>query len=227
MIELKHVTKMYRDFAAVQDLDLSIADGEIVGIIGHNGAGKSTTLKMIAGLVAPTSGTIQVLGRDMQKDGTRVKQFIGFLPEESPLYENMSARQYLMFFSELYKMPGRDARTRIDSLLDSLKLPEKDKLTGEFSKGMKRKVAIASRAEAGPAGQKVAAWAAGGGGAARVDTQDGVRVDWADCAAAGGGPAWVHVRASNTEPIMRLIAEARSGEGVSSLLDAVAGVVAT
>ncbi len=143
MIELKHVTKMYRDFAAVQDLDLSIADGEIVGIIGHNGAGKSTTLKMIAGLVAPTSGTIQVLGRDMQKDGTRVKQFIGFLPEESPLYENMSARQYLMFFSELYKMPGRDARTRIDSLLDSLKLPEKDKLTGEFSKGMKRKVAIA------------------------------------------------------------------------------------
>lgn len=89
----------------------------------------------------------------------------------------------------------------------------------------KRKVGIASRAEAGPAGEKVAAWAASGGGGARVDTQDGVRVDWDDCAAAGGGPAWVHVRASNTEPIMRLIGEARSGEGVSSLLDAVAGVV--
>lgn len=143
MINLQHVTKMYRDFAAVQELDLHVDSGEIVGIIGHNGAGKSTTLKMIAGLVAPTSGTIEVMGRDMQKDGTRVKQFIGFLPEESPLYENMSARQYLMFFSELYKMPGRDARARIESLLDSLKLLEKDKLTGEFSKGMKRKVAIA------------------------------------------------------------------------------------
>jgi len=97
----------------------------------------------------------------------------------------------------------------------------------------KRKVQIAGRAEAGSAGEKVAAWAAAGGSkvgrfsepSVRVDTQDGVRVDWADCAAAGGGPAWVHVRASNTEPIMRLIAEARSGEGVSSLLDAVAGVI--
>jgi ABC-2 type transport system ATP-binding protein len=143
MIQLNHVTKLYREFVAVQELDLSIADGEIVGIIGHNGAGKSTILKMIAGLVAPTSGTIEVMGHDMQKDGTRVKQFIGFLPEESPLYENMSAQQYLKFFSELYKIPGRAARARIDSLLDSLKLPEKDKLTGEFSKGMKRKVAIA------------------------------------------------------------------------------------
>lgn len=91
----------------------------------------------------------------------------------------------------------------------------------------KRKVAIASRAEAGPAGAKVAAWAAclRGGSGARVETQDGVRVDWSDCVAAGGGPAWVHVRASNTEPIMRLIAEARTGEGVSSLLDAVAAAI--
>jgi phosphomannomutase len=88
----------------------------------------------------------------------------------------------------------------------------------------KRKVGIASRAEAGPAGEKVADWAAGAG-EARIDRQDGVRVDWADCGAAGGGPAWVHVRASNTEPIMRLIGEARTGEGVSSLLDAVAGAI--
>lgn len=92
----------------------------------------------------------------------------------------------------------------------------------------KRKVEIGGREEAGPAGEKVAAWARSGGGGtgARVDVQDGVRVDWDECAAAGGGAAWVHVRASNTEPIMRLIAEARSGEGAGSLLDAVAGVIA-
>jgi len=143
VIKLTHVTKRYRDFTAVDDLNLSVNAGEIVGLIGHNGAGKSTTLKMIAGLVAPTAGTVEVMGRDIQKESVFVKRQIGFLPEESPLYENMTARQYLTFFSELYGMPRGDARARIDALLDSLKLPEKDKLTGEFSKGMKRKVAIA------------------------------------------------------------------------------------
>jgi ABC-2 type transport system ATP-binding protein len=126
----------------VDNLNFSVNPGEIVGIIGHNGAGKSTTLKMIAGLVAPTSGTIEVLGHDIQK-GVAVKKHIGFLPEESPLYENMTPRQYLVFFSELYGMPRRETLARIDELLESLKLPEKDKMTGEFSKGMKRKVAIA------------------------------------------------------------------------------------
>jgi len=114
-----------------------------MGIIGHNGAGKSTTLKMIAGLISPTSGQVEVMGRDMAKESTYVKQFIGYLPEESSLYENMTAAEYLMFFSELYKMPRREAEEQIDVLLGSLKLSEQDRLTGELSKGMKRKVAIA------------------------------------------------------------------------------------
>jgi ABC-2 type transport system ATP-binding protein len=143
MIELKNVTKRYGDVVAVSDLDLVIEDGEIMGIIGHNGAGKSTTLKMILGLIKPTSGQIWVMGRDMAKESTYVKQFIGYLPEESPLYENMTVTEYLVFFSELYKLPKRVAAERIDSLLDSLKLPERDRLTGELSKGMKRKVTIA------------------------------------------------------------------------------------
>jgi len=143
MIALEHVFKQYHDFTAVEDLNLQVGEGEIVGIIGHNGAGKSTTLKMIAGLIEPTRGSIRVMGRDMQKEAVKNKRQIGYLPEESPLYENMTARQYLMFFSELYQMPRRAAQARIDSLLDSLNLPEKDKLTGEFSKGMKRKTAIA------------------------------------------------------------------------------------
>jgi ABC-2 type transport system ATP-binding protein len=143
VIKLTNVTKRYREFTAVHELNLSVNAGEIVGIIGHNGAGKSTTLKMIAGLIAPTSGVVEVMGRDIQKESVFVKRHIGFLPEESPLYENMTARQYLTFFSELYEMPRGKAQARIDALLDSLKLPEKDKLTGEFSKGMKRKVAIA------------------------------------------------------------------------------------
>jgi ABC-2 type transport system ATP-binding protein len=143
MIQLVDVTKRYDDTIVVDRLSLQIDPGEIVGMIGHNGAGKSTTLKMIAGLVEPTSGHVQVMGHDMQKESIKVKRRIGYLPEESSLYEAMTARQYLLFFSELYQMPRLKALQRIDQLLDSLGLADKDKLTGEFSKGMKRKIAIA------------------------------------------------------------------------------------
>jgi len=143
MIQLMDVTKRYDDTIAVENLNLQIDHGEIVGLLGHNGAGKSTTLKMIAGLVEPSSGHIQVMGHDMQKENIEVKQQTGYLPEESSLYEAMTARQYLLFFSELYQMPRQKALARIDQLLDSLGLVEKNKLTGEFSKGMKRKTAIA------------------------------------------------------------------------------------
>ncbi|HEU0291316.1 MAG TPA: ABC transporter ATP-binding protein [Anaerolineales bacterium] len=143
MIQLLDVSKRYDDTIVVDRLNLQINPGEIVGFIGHNGAGKSTTLKMIAGLVEPTSGHVQVMGHDMQRESIKVKGRIGYLPEESSLYEAMTARQYLLFFSELYQMPRLKALKRIDQLLDSLGLVDKDKLTGEFSKGMKRKTAIA------------------------------------------------------------------------------------
>jgi ABC-2 type transport system ATP-binding protein len=143
MIQLTDVTKSYDNTNVVDHLNLQIASGEIIGLIGHNGAGKSTTLKMIAGLIEPTSGRVQVMGHDMQKESIKVKQKMGYLPEESPLYEAMTAQQYLLFFSELYRMPHGQALKRIDQLLDSLGLPDKNKLTGEFSKGMKRKTAIA------------------------------------------------------------------------------------
>jgi ABC-2 type transport system ATP-binding protein len=143
IIKLESVTKIYKNFTAVNKVNLQIGEGEILGLIGHNGAGKTTTLKMMVGLLAPTSGTIEVMGHDITKNSTRVKQHIGYLPEESPLYENMNIQQYLEFFAELYKIPKNLARERISSLLDSLKLEDTDKYTGDLSKGMRRKVAIA------------------------------------------------------------------------------------
>ena len=143
MITIENVTKRYDNTTVVHELNLQINQGEIVGIIGHNGAGKSTTMKMIAGLIEPSSGVVRVMGQDIQKGNAKIKQKIGYLPEESPLYETMTAQQYLLFFSELYQMPRAKALSRIDGLLESLDLPQKDKLTGEFSKGMKRKTAIA------------------------------------------------------------------------------------
>ena len=138
-----NVSKLYYNTIAVENFNLQVEAGEIVGIIGHNGAGKSTILKILAGLVEPTSGSVRVLGHDIQKESIKIKRQIGYLPEESPLYETMTARQYLLFFSELYRQPRAQAQRRIDYLLDSLDLAEKNKLTGEFSKGMKRKTAIA------------------------------------------------------------------------------------
>lgn len=143
MISLTDVTKRYDNTTVVDKLNLQINQGEIVGIIGHNGAGKSTTMKMIAGLIEPTAGDVRVMGQDMVRHGIKVKQRIGYLPEESPLYEAMTAQQYLLFFSELYQMPRQKAIGRIDGLLESLGLEQSNKLTGEFSKGMKRKTAIA------------------------------------------------------------------------------------
>ncbi len=143
MIRLVDVSKRYHNTIALQNLNLQVEAGEIVGIIGHNGAGKSTMLKIIAGLIEPSSGSVRVLGRDIQKEGIQIKQEVGYLPEESPLYETMTARQYLLYFSELYGLPRLQALQRIEYLLDSLDLAERDRLTGEFSKGMKRKIAIA------------------------------------------------------------------------------------
>ncbi len=143
IIKLDAITKIYKDFTAVNGVNLQIHRGEILGIIGHNGAGKTTTLKMIVGLLAPTSGRIEVMGHDISRESTKVKQHIGYLPEESPLYENMTIQQYLEFFAELYKLPKARAKERINTLLDSLKLEQRDKYTGDLSKGMRRKVAIA------------------------------------------------------------------------------------
>ena len=143
MIRLTEVNKLYNQFAAVSALNLEVNDGEIMGIIGHNGAGKTTTLKMIAGLIAPTSGTVEVMGKDIARHSIEIKKQLGFLPEESPLYDSMTVTEYLLFFSELYSLPRKTAHERIDLLLSSLDLDARNKCTGELSKGMKRKVAIA------------------------------------------------------------------------------------
>ncbi len=143
IVKLTDTTKRYGDFAAVDGLSLEVGRGEIAGIIGHNGAGKTTTLKMIVGLIEPTSGSVQVMGQDIQKQALQIKKSLGYLPEENPLYENMTPLEYLGFFADIYGLPKQPARKRGEELLDSLKLDAGNKLIGELSKGMKRKVAIA------------------------------------------------------------------------------------
>jgi ABC-2 type transport system ATP-binding protein len=142
-IEVTGLRKDYGRFTAVDDLDFDIERGEIFGIVGPNGAGKTTTLKMLSGLIIPTDGTIKIQGMDLKKDSQKIKQKLGFLPEESPLYEGMTANEYLTFFAEIYGVRKETASKRIREILNSLRLDAGDKKTGEMSKGMQRKVMIA------------------------------------------------------------------------------------
>ncbi|MCX9013081.1 MAG: ABC transporter ATP-binding protein [Candidatus Methanoperedens sp.] len=142
-IEVKELRKEYDGFTAVDSLNFEIEKGEIFGIVGPNGAGKTTTLKMLSGLIVPTRGSITVNGMDIRKGARRIKQKLGFLPEESPLYEGMTAKDYLMFFAQLYGIEKALASDRIRELLSALRLDAADKRIGEMSKGMQRKVAIA------------------------------------------------------------------------------------
>lgn len=135
--------KEYDSFVAVDDLSFEIEKGEIFGIVGPNGAGKTTTLKMLSGLIAPTKGSIKIQGMDIKKDAQKIKQKLGFLPEESPLYEGMTANDYLMFFAQVYGIDKKTALHRIEGILASLRLDAGDKKIGDMSKGMQRKVAIA------------------------------------------------------------------------------------
>ncbi|WP_394697825.1 ATP-binding cassette domain-containing protein [uncultured Methanomethylovorans sp.] len=135
--------KEYGEFVAVDQLSFNVEKGEIFGIVGPNGAGKTTTLKMLSGLVHPTAGSIRINGIDISVDPVRVKSTLGFLPEESPLYEGMYVEDYLLFFGELYDVDKHVARKRIHSLLTDLSLNAAGKRIGDLSKGMRRKVAIA------------------------------------------------------------------------------------
>jgi ABC-2 type transport system ATP-binding protein len=141
MIEARELRKEYGDFLAVEESSFSVDSGEVFGIIGPNGAGKTTTLKMIAGLLEPTSGDVEVAGYDATE--TAMRKRLGFLPEESPLYEEMTPISYLHFFADLYDVPRSTADQRIDEALTELDLEHRERKLGDMSKGMKRKVAIA------------------------------------------------------------------------------------
>ncbi|MBI4392708.1 MAG: ABC transporter ATP-binding protein [Euryarchaeota archaeon] len=142
LVTVKGLGKKYRAAWGVKDVSFQISRGEIFGVIGPNGAGKSTVLRMLAGLVNPSTGTAEIGGRSITQPDHRSR--IGYLPEESALYEEMTPRAYLRFFAELYGVPAAMAKSRIDEAFTRLQLdvPRRARI-GDLSKGMRRKVAIA------------------------------------------------------------------------------------
>ncbi len=144
MIEVKNLTKKFGGFLAIDDLSFTIEDHEIVGLLGPNGAGKTTTMNMITGLIAPTKGKILIDGIDVDRYPAKIKEKIGYMAENIPLYTNLTVREFLRFMAEIRKVSKKDIKPRIDKLIDDLNLKKvENRLIKNLSKGYKQRISLA------------------------------------------------------------------------------------
>ncbi len=144
MIELVHLCKEYENVLAVDDLSLTIPQGEIFGLIGPNGAGKTTTIRMACGLLAPTLGCARVAGVDVAQEPERAQQNIGYLSDFFALYEDLKVWEYLDYFAHAYKLPEGEIPARITEVIAQVNLEVKrDALIRGLSRGMKQRLGIA------------------------------------------------------------------------------------
>lgn len=143
-IVIKNLTKLYGQQRAVDDISFEVHAGQILGLLGPNGAGKTTTMKAIATYLVPNSGSIEVGGLAVIEYPQKVKKNIGYLPENNPLYEEMTVIDYLRFVAELQEIPRDQLRSRILSMITTCSLEgEKHKKIGELSKGYRQRVGLA------------------------------------------------------------------------------------
>lgn len=144
MIEVKHVTKKYGNFTAVDDINFTIKNDEIVGFLGPNGAGKSTTMNMITGYIEPTSGKIIVNDYDISKDPKKVKRQIGYMPESTPLYNDLTVREFVNYMADLKYVKRKEKKEKVDKVLKDVGLTDvQKKLIRNLSRGYKQRVSMA------------------------------------------------------------------------------------
>lgn len=150
-LELDAVTKVYGDRAAVDALTLRLLPGAFLGLLGRNGAGKSTTIKLITGLARPTSGTVRVFGQRVEGDAIAVKRAIGVMPEDMALLEMLTGPEYLRFVGRMHGLADDVARRRQEELFATLDLaPGPRTLIADYSFGMKKKLALSAALLHGP-----------------------------------------------------------------------------
>jgi len=143
VLEVESLAKRYGDVLALRELTVRVGEGACLVLLGRNGAGKTTALRCMAGVLAPTSGTVRVDGLDSRLDPAGVRAKVGLMPELPGLYERMSARAYLDYFGAIYEVAPDVRRRRIGDLLDMFDLSDAgDRWLGTFSKGMRQKVAL-------------------------------------------------------------------------------------
>jgi ABC-2 type transport system ATP-binding protein len=143
MLEVRGLAKRYGDVLALSDLSVGLEAGGCLVLLGRNGAGKTTALRCMAGVLAPSAGTVRVDGIDAGLDPSAVRARVGIMPELPGLYERMSARAYLDYFGAIYDLEPELRTNRIERLLDLFDLADAgDRWLGTFSKGMRQKVAL-------------------------------------------------------------------------------------
>ena len=143
VIVTHELTRVFGDYTAVDHLNLSVPRGAIYGFIGSNGSGKSTAIRMICGILPPTSGTAFVLGCDTAAQPERARQSLGYMSQRFSLYTNMTVRENMMFYGGLYGLPRMERRTRTEEVLVRMQLTEKaDVLAGSLSGGQKQRLAL-------------------------------------------------------------------------------------
>jgi ABC-2 type transport system ATP-binding protein len=142
-IDVRGLTRRFGDFVAVNDVSFSVAPGEVFGFLGSNGAGKSTTIRMLCGLLRPTSGTALVGGIDVTQDPEGVKRRIGYMSQRFSLYEKLTVDHNIAFFAGIYGLAGDRLRARRDFVLDMAGLRGRERvLTGELSGGWRQRLAL-------------------------------------------------------------------------------------
>ncbi len=141
-IEIKNLTKKYKDKIAVNNMNLNIKEGELFALLGVNGAGKTTTIKMLSGLILPTSGSITISNMDMKKDTTKIKEILNVSPQETAIALNLTVKENLEFMAGVYQINDREKK--INELINLFKLDEVlNKKAKTLSGGWQRKVSIA------------------------------------------------------------------------------------
>ena len=144
VIDIRDLSKRYGTFTALNNLTLRVGAGQILGLIGPNGAGKTTAIKILVGLIRPTTGSAKIAGVDCVAEARKIKQLVGYMPDKFGSYDNMRVREYLDFFGAAFGIPRRQRIPRIDEVLDITGTAYmRDKFVESLSHGMQQRVGIA------------------------------------------------------------------------------------
>ncbi len=144
MIEIQNLTKKYGQIKAVDDISFTVNKGEVLGFLGPNGAGKSTTMNILTGYISSNSGTVKIDGFDIMDNPAEVKKRIGYMPEQPPLYKDLTVIEYLSFISDLKLVDKKTKKKQIDDIMGLIKIKDvKLRLIKNLSKGYKQRVSFA------------------------------------------------------------------------------------
>jgi ABC-2 type transport system ATP-binding protein len=144
MIDVQHLTKYYATTAAIEDLTFHVPEGEILGFLGPNGAGKTTTMRILTGFLPPSRGTARIAGFDIVENSLEARRRIGYLPENTPLYSDLTVRQYLHYMGRLRGLGGKRLKSRVDEVMEQTRCDDvATTIIGKLSKGYRQRVGLA------------------------------------------------------------------------------------